>query len=198
MIVFAETPHPECLILKYVKYAVPAPAATNVVPRRTFPSTEDRPADPADDTVSTTGCVETGRTNDDLADFDALERSATTLNRDNWFLAEQLLERPTAADTRERSAMDGLPQLEVGGGRVEMGKGPGGKGRGCSWSGRNKMAVSRAEKRSRKPMLITFNQRHADWSVRHRKMCCAHCRDFMLRRTRFEKRCHINADLFML
>lgn len=126
MMVLAETPHPECLILKYVKYTVPTPAATNVVPRRTSPRPDERPADPADDGASTAGCVEMGRTNDDLADFDALERSATTLNRDNWFLAEQLLERPTAADTRERSAMDGLPQLEVGGGRVEMARDGGG------------------------------------------------------------------------
>jgi hypothetical protein len=121
--VFADTPHPECLILKCVKYTVPTPAATNVVPRRMFPRPDDRPAD---DAASTAGCVEMGRTNDDLADFEAWERSATTLNRDNCVLAEQLLERPTAADTRERSAMDGLPQLEAGGGRVEMGRDGGG------------------------------------------------------------------------
>jgi hypothetical protein len=121
--VFADTPHPECLILKCVKYTVPTPAATNVVPRRMFPRPDDRPAD---DAASTAGCVEMGRTNDDLADFEAWERSATTLNRDNCVLAEQLLERPTAADTRERSAMDGLPQLEAGGGRVEVGRDGGG------------------------------------------------------------------------
>jgi hypothetical protein len=83
MMVFAETPHPECLILKYVKYTVPTPAATNVVPRRTLPRPEERPADPADDAASTAGWVEMGLTNDDLADFDTLVRSATTLNRDN-------------------------------------------------------------------------------------------------------------------
>ena len=110
--VFAETAHPEPLNLKYVKYTVPAPAATTVVPRRTFPRREKRPIDEVFFTAAASVVMDRAR----AAVDDDLEKLATTSIRVNWPVAEHLVERPTAADTRDKSAIDGLMQSKWIGG----------------------------------------------------------------------------------
>ena len=103
MIVLAETPMliPDSLTLKYVKKTVAVPAPTKAAPKTTLLITLRELFTLDDDAVCDALWDDVFRHSDGWG----------SLSRKNWLLTGMLLREPTT-DTRERSVIDGWPQLD--------------------------------------------------------------------------------------